>query len=196
MTVNQANKWISLKTELPSPGETVFWYDAMFDNIMYFALDEPATHDGDFSHFARQTPMGRPDEIDLSFGHKEVGFYTEKQRFSWSWVTEQGIDKLFSPVQQHNFMIHHIHLLDLEAEDIRTLYTRAALPQVRHKIEYTIVSADPVTVHLLAIQAPTAMITPMATIHKEAIDLFTPFVKGRQLFVTAMPYNNPDNRDN
>ncbi len=67
--------WISLKNELPVPNETVFWYDAMFDNIMLFALSKPETHDGDFSHFTREIPTTRPYEYHHIFGYKEVGWY-------------------------------------------------------------------------------------------------------------------------
>lgn len=67
--------WISLKCELPKRDETVFWYDAMFDNIMLFALINPQLHDSDFSHFTRDIPSARPAEYNQYFGHKEVGWY-------------------------------------------------------------------------------------------------------------------------
>lgn len=70
-------EWISLDNYLPLPNELVYWYDAMFDNIMYFSLQYPQTHDGDFSHFSRDKPATRPEEYNLSFGHKQVGWYPE-----------------------------------------------------------------------------------------------------------------------
>lgn len=44
--------WLSLCTELPLPGELVWWYDAGFHRLMHFAMDNPAGHDGDFTHFS------------------------------------------------------------------------------------------------------------------------------------------------
>lgn len=67
--------WIPLRQELPKPNETVFWYDAMFDNIMLFSLPDPTKHDGDFTHFTRDIPSTRPGEYDLSYGHKKVRWY-------------------------------------------------------------------------------------------------------------------------
>jgi len=63
--------WIPLCKELPMPNEAVFWYDAMFDNMMYFALEDPAIHDPDFSHFARKQ---RPGEYEATYGSKEISF--------------------------------------------------------------------------------------------------------------------------
>lgn len=92
-----------------------------------------------------------------------------------------------------NPMIDNIHLLDLETDDLHLLYIRAKLPMINHKVRYKIVAADPITVHILATQAQTAMITPAQTIHDVAVDLFTPFVPGRNLYVTALPYNKDPN---
>lgn len=86
-------------------------------------------------------------------------------------------------------MIDNIHLLELDGNELELLYMRAKLPMIKDKIRYTVVAADPVTVHILAVQAPTAIATPATTIHDVAIDLFTPFVKERRLIVNAMPYN-------
>ncbi len=86
-------------------------------------------------------------------------------------------------------MIKNIHLLELHNEEDCDLFLKALLPQLQYKIQFTIVAADPVIVHILAIQHQTAMLTPAKTIHDVAIDLFTPFVKGRHLVVTALPYN-------
>lgn len=46
-------EWISLKNYLPMPNESVLWYDAMFDQVSYFGLKYPLTHDGDYTHFMR-----------------------------------------------------------------------------------------------------------------------------------------------
>jgi hypothetical protein len=86
-------------------------------------------------------------------------------------------------------MIDNIHLLELDTEDLELLFMRAKLPTIKDKIQYTVVSVDPITVHISAIQAPTAMATPAKTIHDVAMDLFTPFVKDRILYITALPYN-------
>lgn len=67
-------EWILLTSCLPLPNEMVYWYDAMFDNIMYFSLQRPINHDGDFTHFSREKPTDRPEEDNKFWGHKEVGW--------------------------------------------------------------------------------------------------------------------------
>jgi hypothetical protein len=86
-------------------------------------------------------------------------------------------------------MIKNIHLLELDNEEDCNLFLKALLPQLQYKIQFTIVAADPVIVHILAIQQQTAMLTAATTIYDVATNLFAPFVKDRLLYVTALPYN-------
>lgn len=45
-------KWIELaKGVYPEPHTEVLWYDAMFDKVSVFALRDPKTHDGDYTHW-------------------------------------------------------------------------------------------------------------------------------------------------
>lgn len=43
--------WISLEEQIPPKGTIVDWYDAMFDEIHTFAMDEPSNHDGDYVYW-------------------------------------------------------------------------------------------------------------------------------------------------
>lgn len=43
--------WIDLKHELPPANVKVQWYDATFDNVTIFSLENPAHHDSDFTHW-------------------------------------------------------------------------------------------------------------------------------------------------
>jgi uncharacterized phage-like protein YoqJ len=83
-------EWILLKNYLPLPNEMVYWYDAMFDNIMYFKLTHPLSYDSDFSHFSRQKPTTRPDEYNKCWGHKEVGWLPKKLNMATKIITITG----------------------------------------------------------------------------------------------------------
>lgn len=69
-------EWISLSNYLPLPNEPVLWYDAMFDQLMYFALERPQEHDGDFTHFAR---IERPAEYQEAHKYEPLKFYQPKR---------------------------------------------------------------------------------------------------------------------
>ena len=86
-------------------------------------------------------------------------------------------------------MIDNLHLLELDKEELAQLIQASSVPIVQYKLKLIIQAADPVTVVVLAIQQLTAMITPEQKIHDAILGLFIPFVKGRKLHVTALPYN-------
>lgn len=71
-------EWISLREEIPKPNELVLWYDAMFENIMYFALEDPSSHDGDFTHFMR---IEHPEMYKGTAKKKALDFYITTNEF-------------------------------------------------------------------------------------------------------------------
>lgn len=91
----------------------------------------------------------------------------------------------------HKIMLKNIHKLELDADDYHKLCKMTILPQLEHKLHFDIISADPVMVHIIVNQEPTAIITTADTIFDVAGGLFTPFIKGRILFITALPLNSP-----
>lgn len=90
-------------------------------------------------------------------------------------------------------MIDNLHLLELDGEELKQLIQSATVPMTQYKLKYTIQAADLVTVVVLAIQQQTAMLTSPETIHDVTLGLFIPYVKGRKLFVTPLPYNKQIN---
>lgn len=86
-------------------------------------------------------------------------------------------------------MIDNLHLLELDGEELKQLIQAARLPMTQYKLKYTIQAVDPVTVVVLAIQQQTAMLTPPETIQDVTLGVFIPYVKGRRIFVTPLPYN-------
>ena len=71
----QTMEWISLQNYLPLPNELVLWYDAMFDQIMYFSMKYPLEHDGDFTHFMR---INRPQKYQDQHMYKPLKFHVSK----------------------------------------------------------------------------------------------------------------------
>jgi hypothetical protein len=103
----------------------------------------------------------------------------------------QAIQQDIEANTSQKIMLKNIHKLELDAEDHFKLSKMTILPQLEHKLHFDIISADPVFVHIVAIQEPTAIITTAETIYDVVKDLFLPFVKGRNLFITALPLNSP-----
>jgi hypothetical protein len=87
-------------------------------------------------------------------------------------------------------MIDNIHLLDLTGKELEELMDAARWQRQMANTTFIVIGADPVMVHIVAIQGPTTSVTQGQTILETTESMFKPYVKDRILFVAALPYNS------